>query len=191
MHYCLHGKAKNKKKFAVALPSAMTIALGKARKIAATISQICRVQWPLHSAKKILKKIKNTLPSALAVALGKEIFLKNKNRLCRVPRRYGTRQRILKKKKILCRVLHSAKKLKKFKTAWAFGQRPSILCRVQAWHSAKPLPSARDLTLGLYREKVRRSLFAECCTRQRICRVHGCLCRVHGALSKACGCCSE
>ena len=69
MHCCLHGKAKNKKKFAVALPSAMTIALGKAGKIAATISQICRVQWP---AKKILKKIKNALPSALAVALGKE-----------------------------------------------------------------------------------------------------------------------
>ena len=86
------------KKNVVALPSAMTIALGKAGKIAATISQICRVQWPLHSAKKILKKIKNALPSALAVALGKENFLKNKNRLCRVPRRYGTRQRILKKK---------------------------------------------------------------------------------------------
>ena len=65
-------KAKNKKKFAVALPSAMTIALAKAGKVAATISQICRVQWPLHSAKKILKKIKNALPSALAVALGKE-----------------------------------------------------------------------------------------------------------------------
>ena len=30
-----------------------------------------------------------------------------------MPRRYGTRQRILKKKKILCQVLHSAKKLKK------------------------------------------------------------------------------
>ena len=59
------------KKIVVALPSAMTIALDKARKIAATISQICRVQWPLHSAKKI-KKIKNALPSALAVALGKE-----------------------------------------------------------------------------------------------------------------------
>ena len=37
-------KQKTKKKFAVALPSAMTIALGKAGKIAATISQICRVQ---------------------------------------------------------------------------------------------------------------------------------------------------
>ena len=45
-------KTKNKN-FDVALPSAMTIALGKAGKIEATISQICRVQWPLHSAKKI------------------------------------------------------------------------------------------------------------------------------------------
>ena len=41
-------KSKKQKKIVVALPSAMTIALGKARKIAATISQICR----LHSAKK-------------------------------------------------------------------------------------------------------------------------------------------
>ena len=52
-------KQKTKtKKFVVALPSAMTIALGKAGKIAATISQICRVQWPLHSAKKIKKNKK-------------------------------------------------------------------------------------------------------------------------------------
>ena len=123
---------------------------------------LCWVPWQWHSAKKIKK---------------------NKNRLCRVPRRYGTRQRILNKKKILCRVLNSAEKLKKkFKTAWAFGQRPSILCRVPAWHEC-PRFSTRQSRL--YRENVRRSLFAECCTRQKIYRVHGCL-----ALGKACGCCS-
>ena len=70
-------KSKKQKKIVVALPSAMTIALGKARKIAATISQICRVQWPLHSAKKIKKIIINASPSALAVALGKENLKKN------------------------------------------------------------------------------------------------------------------
>ena len=66
-------KSKKQKKIVVALPSAMTIALGKAGKIAATISQICRVQWPLHSAKKILKKIKTGFAECLgAMALGKE-----------------------------------------------------------------------------------------------------------------------
>ena len=53
MHCCLNGKAKNKKKLEVALPSAMTIALGK------------------ENFKKINKK--HPLPSAGAVALGKEV----------------------------------------------------------------------------------------------------------------------
>ena len=50
----------------------MTIALGKAGKIAATISQAIAL------GKENLKKIKNALPRDLAVALGKENLKKIK-----------------------------------------------------------------------------------------------------------------
>ena len=66
-----------------ALPSAVTMALGKAGK-----------QRPNFPA----------LPSARAMALGKDFLKKKKKILCRV-QEYGTRQRIFKKKeKILCPV---------------------------------------------------------------------------------------
>jgi hypothetical protein len=42
----------------------------------------------------------------------------------------------------------------------------------------------------LYQKDLRRKLFAECYTRQRLCRVQICLCRVQQALGKVPGCCS-
>jgi hypothetical protein len=77
------------------------------------------------------KKKQNSLPSAKASALGKDFFLK-KNKLC-----------------LVLGLWHSAKKIYIKKqngvTRWPTA---SNFCRMTAWHSTKPLPSARDLALG-------------------------------------------
>ena len=75
MHCCLNGKAKNKKRnLEVALPSAMTIALGK-EKLKKIKNTLCRVPVLRHSAKRFKKTY---------------FFAE-----CRS---YGTRQRVFKKK---------------------------------------------------------------------------------------------
>ena len=64
---------------------------------------------------------------------------------------------------------------------------PSVyLCRVFFRHSAKALPSARQKTLGkvCLPSKICRVSFAECYTRQTLCRVFFRLCRVPLALGK-------
>jgi hypothetical protein len=87
-------KCKKTKKinFKPPLPSALTIALGKARNWETQVSQLCRLQWQMHSAKRIYLK-KQVLPSAglrhsakifkffslLSVTLGKEFFFKKTN----------------------------------------------------------------------------------------------------------------
>ena len=139
----------------------------------------------MHSAKKIKKKIKNTLsecnghctrqrklkiknkkhplPSAGAVALGKEV---KKNRfLCRVPELWHSAKSFFKKKIRRCRPsADGVKSLPSARTAFGkvFAECPKFGTRQSS----------------LYRKGIRRRLFAECCTRQRLCRVQSCLCRV-------------
>ena len=67
------------------------------------------------------------------------------------------------------------KEFKKKLTASAVGRRRQIFAEC---------PKFGTRQSSLYREGIRRRLFAECCTRQRLCRVQSCLCRVQQALGK-------
>ena len=69
---------------------------------------------------------------------------------------------------------------------WLFLFFEKNVCRVYFGHSAKSLPSARQKTLGkVYLTiKIHRVSFAECDTRQTLCRVFFRLCRVLVALGK-------
>ena len=89
------------------------------------------MQWSLHSAKKFFKKIKNTL-CRVPVLWHSAKRLKKADFFAEC-RSCGTRQRVFFKKKLD-----------------SVGRRPtaSNICRVPARHSAKPLPSARNLALG-------------------------------------------
>ena len=95
--------AKNKKNFAILvdLPSAIVMALGKARKLCRVpghctrqrfffkkAKNLCRVpSWEGTRQRVFFKKIKNVFAECLAaVALGKEFLKKNKKCLCRVPK---------------------------------------------------------------------------------------------------------
>ena len=168
---CNDGRLKTKKKlnFFTSLPSVMTMTLGKAGNLGHEASQLCRVPWARHSAKKIKKK---RFAECLPTALGKE---NPKNRKQALPS---------------ARCRHSTKHLKKIKN--------TFLCRVptrgtrqRGRHGGFSLPSA-VVALGksfaecptcgtrqrsLCREGICRQLFAECSTRQRLCRVQSLLCR--------------
>jgi len=161
MHCCLNGKAKNKKKrnLEVALPSAMTIALGKENLKIKNKKHAFRVQWSLHSAKKIKNKIKNIL---CRVPVQAKRF--KKTDFFAECRSCGTRQRVLKKIRRRRPSADGVKSLPSARTALgkAFAECPKFGTRQSS----------------LYRKGIRRRLFAECCTRQRLCRVQSCLCRV-------------
>ena len=147
-----------------ALPSVMGKALGKENKK----KLLCRV--PTYSTRQRKSK-------------------KKENKLCRVPDA-GTRQSILKKIKntFLCRVPMRGTRQRGRHRGLAITT--AFLCRVPSWHSGNPLPSARHAALGKEAFAVKgyadSSLpsatlgkdFAECSTRQRLCRVQSLLCRV-------------
>ena len=69
------------------------------------------------------------------------------------------------------------------------GDGDQTLCRVSRHHSAKALPSVRFLALG--KEIFADKFFAECHTRQSLCRVGLSLCRVCSTLGKEGASCSE
>ena len=117
------GKIGVQKTIFPALPSAVTMSLGKEIK---KNFKLCRVPDRGHSAKIFFKKKIQTLSSAGQRALGKEI--KKKFKLCRVPDRG-----------------HSAKKFKKnsnFAECRTEGTRQRNLKKIQT------LPSARQRALG-------------------------------------------
>ena len=148
----------------------------------------------LHGKAKNKKKgiLEVASPSACAVALGEEGF--KKTNFFPECLNFGTRQRVFKKKKFknLSRVLHSGKKIKKKQ------RRPPA-------NGVKFSPSA-STALGkafpectifdtrerrLYRERISRRLFPECCTRGRLPRVQLGLPRVQLALGEASSSCSD
>ena len=123
--------------------------------------------------KQKTKKLEVALPSAMTIALGKENLKKNKKTPFAECRCCGTRQRGLKKQislptagaMALGKEFFFKKKIRRrqiFAECLKFGTRQS----------------------SLYRKGIRRRLFAECCTRQRHCRVQSCLCQVQQALGK-------
>ena len=137
------------------LPSATTIALSKTGHNWAKLAQV------------------PDLPSAMVTALGETGHFAE----CR---RCGTRQRIFweKIKKIFCRVPDTSP-LGKGDVRRAVSVRSTFLCRVL---TECPIYCTRQRTLC--RQKLCRRVFAECNTRQTLCRVQTWVCRAFRALGK-------
>ena len=143
---------------------------------------LCRVPLPWHSAKLCTLPCVSQLCRHLAKNFPKKIFF-----LCRVPSHLDTRQRIFKKKKFFaeCRVRKALGKgffKKKGKTLpSAFLTRPSA--KTPSTADVQFSLSSPVLALGkafaecptrqrtLRRMRLCRLLFAECGTRQSLCRV--------------------
>ena len=120
----------------------------------------------------------------MVIALGKE----NKKTPFAECRCCGTRQRGLKKQISLpsagAVALSKEFFLKKNYTASADGVKSLPSARTTLGKAFAECPKFSTRQSSLYRKGIRRRLFAECCTRQRLCRVQSCLCRVQQAFGK-------
>ena len=152
----------------------------------------------LHGkAKNKKKNLRGGFPECLCCdTRGRGIFIKKNKFLPRVPELRHSAKSILKKKfKNLSRVLHSRKKIKKMKKR---KRRRSSANGVKSSPSAstalgKAFPECTIFDTRerrLYRERISRRLFPECCTRGRLPRVPLGLPRVQPALGESSGSCS-
>ena len=135
--------------------------------------------WSRHSAKL------GTLPSARTMALGKD-FLKKKIKIFLPSTGHvTTRRRFKKNRKTLPSVGHVTARQRRRQTGLSVDgdfSVPSVDVALGKGFAECPIYCTRQRTLC--RQKLCRRVFAECNTRQTLCRVQTWVCRVFRALGK-------